>query len=74
MLSVIEPDVESFVETCGEILQRRIVATHVGVANDAHRNCRRRELASVTISAGFMTGETRRRRVVGSFVTGVAGE
>lgn len=74
VLRVIEPHVESFVEACGEILEGRIVAADVGVADNAHRDRRRCELAAVTISAGFMTGEARRCGVVGSFVTRVAGE
>src|ERR1044071_4381629 len=74
MLRVIELDVEWFVEARGESLQRRIVAADVRVTDDAHRNLRCGELATVTIGAGFVTGKARRRRVVGALVTGVAGE
>ena len=74
VLRVIESDVETFVESSGEILQRRIAALRVGMADQTHRNRRRRELSAMTIGAGFVAGKTRRRGVVGSFVTRVAGE
>jgi hypothetical protein len=74
VLGVIEPDVESLVEARGKTLQRRIVAGDICVADNAHGYRGRRELSAVTVSAGFVTRETRGCRVVGSFVTGVAGE
>ena len=74
VLSVIELDVERLVEACRKILQRGITAVDVAVADDAHRDGRRRELAAVAISAGFVTGEARRHRVVPSFVTRIAGD
>jgi hypothetical protein len=74
MLRVIKLDVEWFVEACGKILQRRIVAADVRVTDLAHRNLRRRELAAMTIRAGFVTGKSRCRRVVAALVTRVAGE
>jgi len=74
MLRVIELDIEWFVEACGKIFQRRIVAADVGVTNLAHRDLRRRELAAMTIRARFVTGKPRCRRVVGALVTRVAGQ
>ena len=74
MLCVIEPHVESLVEASREIFQRRIVAGDICVADNAHGDRGCRELSAVTISAGFVTGETRDCGVVGSLVTRVAGE
>jgi hypothetical protein len=74
VLCVIEPHVEFFVEARGESFQRRIVAGNICVADNAHGYRGGRELGAVTISAGFVAGETRGRGVVGSLVTGVAGE
>ena len=69
MLCVIELDVERLVEARGKTLQRWIVAADVCVTDDAHRNRGRRELASMTLGAGFVTREARRCRVIASFVT-----
>jgi hypothetical protein len=74
VLSVIESDVESLIEARWKILQRRVVAADIGVADVAHRYRGRCELAAMTISAGLVTGKTRGCRVIGSFVTGVAGK
>ena len=74
VLRVVKLHVETFVESGGEVFQRRIVALRVGVADQAHRNRRRRELSAMTIGASFVTRKTRRRGVVGSFVTRRAGE
>ena len=74
VLGVVKFHIEWFVEAGRKILQRRIVTTHVSVADGAHRYLRCRELAAVTISAGFVTGKARRCRVIGAFVTRVAGE
>jgi hypothetical protein len=74
MLCVIELDVEWFVEARGKSFQRRIVAADVRVADLAHRDLRRGELAAMAISARFVTGKTWCRRVVGALVTPVAGE
>ena len=60
VLSVIELDVERFVEARREILQRRIVTADVGMTDHAHRDLRRRELAAVTVSTRFVTGKARR--------------
>ena len=69
VLRMIELQVETLIEARGETLQRRIVALRVGVADQTHRNRGSRELSAVTISACFVAGEARRRRVVGAFVT-----
>ena len=74
VLRVIELHVESLVEAHRKTLQRRVVALRVRVTDQAHRNRGRCELAAMTVSAGFVTGEARRDRVVGAFVTRVAGE
>ena len=74
VLRVIELHVESFVEAHRKILQRRVVALRIRVTNQAHRNCGRRELAAMAVSAGFVTGEARRVRVVTAVVTRVAGK
>lgn len=74
MLRVIELHVERFIEARRKILQRRIVAADVSVADHAHRHLRRGELAAMAICARLVTGETRCRRVVAAFVTGVAAE
>jgi hypothetical protein len=74
VLRVIEFHIEWFVEARGKILQRRVIAADVGVTDLAHRDLWRRELAAMTIRARFVTGKTRRRRVVGALVTRVAGE
>jgi hypothetical protein len=74
VLSVIEFDVEGFVEAGGEILQRRIAAADVRVADRTHRDLRRRELAAMTVSTRFVTRKARRRGVIGALVTGVAGK
>lgn len=74
VLRVIKLHVEWFVEACREIFQRRIVAADIGVTDRTHRDSRRGELAAMTVSAGFMTGETWSCGVVGSFVARVAGE
>ena len=74
MLCVIELHVERFIEARRKILQRRIVAADVSVADHAHRHLRRGELAAMAICARLVTGETRCCRVVAALVTGVAGE
>jgi hypothetical protein len=74
VLRVIELHVEWFVEARRKIFQRWIVAADVGMADGTHRDSGRGELAAMTISAGFMTGEAWRCGVVGSFVARVAGE
>lgn len=74
VLRVIELHVEAFIESRWKILERWIAALRVAVANQTHRNCRRRELSAVTISARLVSGEARRGGVVGAFVTGRAGE
>ena len=73
VLRVIELHVEAFVEARGEILQRRVSALRIRVTDETHRNRRRRELSSMAIRAGFVTGETWRRGVISAFVTGSAG-
>ena len=57
VLRVIEFDVERFVEARGEVFEWRVAAGDVCVTDRAHRHLRRRELAAVAISAGFVTGE-----------------
>lgn len=74
VLRVIEFHVELFVEACREIFQRRIVAADVGVADRTHRDSGRSELTAMTVSAGFVTGETWSCGVVGSFMARIAGE
>ena len=61
VLSVIELDVERFVEACREILQRWIVTADVGMTDHAHRDLRRRELAAMTVSTRFVTRKAWRR-------------
>jgi hypothetical protein len=55
VLRVIEFDVEGFVEPRRKGFERRIVAADVCVTDRAHRYLWRRELAAMTISAGFVT-------------------
>ena len=74
VLGVIKLHVERFVEAREKILQRRIAALRVGVADQAHRYRRRGELSAMTIRAGFVAGKARRRGVVGAFVARRAGE
>ena len=74
MLRVVKLHVEALVEAYGEIFQRRIVAADIGVADDAHRHGGRGELTAVTVCASFVTRKARRRGVVCSFVTRVAGK
>ena len=69
VLRVVELHSEGFVEARGKILQRRIAALGVGVTDQAHRDRRRRELSAMAVGAGFVTGEARRRGIVGAFVT-----
>ena len=69
VLRVIEFDVEGLVEAYGKIFERWIVAADVRVADRAHRHLRCRELAAVTVGAGFVTGKARRCRVVAALVT-----
>jgi hypothetical protein len=73
MLGVIELDVERFIEACGKTLQRRLVAFGISVTDQTHGYRRRRELPTMTVSAGLVTGKTRRGGVVRPFVTGRAG-
>ena len=73
VLRMIKLDVEAFVETRGETLQRRVSALGIGVTDEKHRNRRRRELSPMAIRAGLVTGEARRGGVVSAFVTGSAG-
>lgn len=74
VLRVIELHVEGFVEARRKVLQRWIVALRVGVANQAHRDRGRRELAAMAVGASLVTGKARSGGVVGAFVTRVAGE
>ena len=69
VLRVIELHIERFVETGGKILQRWIAALRVGVTDQAHRDRRRRELSAMAVGARFVAGKTRRRGVIGAFVT-----
>ena len=71
---MIEPHVESLIETRRKVFQRRIIAGDICVADNAHGYRGRCELSAVTVSAGFVARETRRCGVVGSLVTGVARE
>jgi hypothetical protein len=74
VLRVVKLHVERFLEAGGEVLQRRVVAADVRMANHAHRYCRRGELTAMTISACFVTREARRCGVVRSFVASVTGK
>src|SRR5689334_19247803 len=74
VLCVIEVHVERLVEARGKSFQRRIVALGVGVADQAHRNRGRSELAAMAIGAGFVPGEARRGGIVGALVTRVTGK
>jgi hypothetical protein len=74
VLRVIELHVEGLVEARRKIFQWRIVAADVGMTDLAHRHLRRGELAAMTIRARFVSRKTRRRGIVGAFVTRVAGE
>jgi hypothetical protein len=60
VLRVIELDVEWLVEARRKIFQWRVVTADVDVTDLAHRNLGRRELAAMTIRAGFVTWKTRR--------------
>src|SRR5690348_14393357 len=74
VLRVIELDVEGLVEARRKVFQRRIVAADIRVTDLAHRHLRRRELAAMTIGAGFVTRKARRRGVVGALMTRIAGQ
>jgi hypothetical protein len=74
VLRVIESHIESLIEARWKILQRRIVAADISVADVAHRYRGCCELAAMAIGAGLVTREARRCRVIGSLVTGIAGE
>jgi len=69
VLRMVEFDVEGFIEARGEVFEWWIVAADVCVTDRAHRHLRRRELAAVTISAGFVTRKTWRCRVIDALVT-----
>lgn len=69
VLRVIELHVERFVEARGKTLEWWIAALRVGVTDQTHRNRRRRELTAMAVGTGFVAGKTRRRGVVGAFVT-----
>ena len=74
VLRVIELDVEWLVEARRKVFQWRVAAADVRMTDSTHRYLRRGELAAMTIGARLVTGKTRRGRVVGAFVTGVAGK
>jgi len=74
MLRMIELHVEGFIEARREVFEWRVTGANVCVTDTAHRHLRRRELAAVTIGAGFVTWEAWRAGVVGALVTRVAGE
>lgn len=60
VLRVIEFDIERFVEAGGEVFEWRVSGANVCVTDRAHRHLRSRELAAVTIGAGFVAGKARR--------------
>src|SRR5687768_14583778 len=69
MLRMIELHVERLVEAGRKTLQGRIVRLRVGMTNQAHgyRGCC--ELPAMAIGTSFMSGKSRRRGIVGAFVT-----
>ena len=69
VLRVIEFEVEGFVEPDWKSFERRVVAVDVCVTDRAHRHLGRRELAAVTVCAGFVTRKAWCGRVVGALVT-----
>ena len=69
VLRVIEFDVEGFVEARRKVFEWRVAGTDVCVTDRAHRHLRRCELAAMTISTRFVSGEAGRCRVVCAFVT-----
>ena len=72
---MVELHIERFFEARRKTLQRRVGALRFGVADETHRHGRRYKLGQVTIRAGFVSGKSRRRRIVcGSFMTCVAGK
>ena len=74
VLSVIECDVEAFIELRRETLQRRVATVDVYMADDAHGDSRSYKLSGVATYAGFVSRENRRCRVIFAFVTRSAGE
>jgi len=74
MLRVIEFHVEVFFESIRKSFARRVVAVHVLMTDRAHRDVGRRELSQVTTGTGFVTRETRARRIVSAAMTIVATE
>src|SRR5215213_5353149 len=60
VLRVIKLHVERLIEACRKVFEWRIVAGDICVADGAHRDLRRCELAAMTISAGFVTRKARR--------------
>jgi hypothetical protein len=74
VLRVIELNVEAFIKARRKTFQRRVAAFCICVTDETHGNRRRRELSAMTVSAGFVAGETWSRGVVSAFVTGRAGE
>ena len=69
MLRVIKLHVERLVEAFRKVFEWWVTAADVCVTDRAHRHLRRRELAAVTIRAGFVTRKARRGRVIGALVT-----
>lgn len=57
VLSVIKLHVKALVESGGKVLQWRITALGIGVADQTHRNRRRCELPAMAVGAGFVTGK-----------------
>ena len=69
VLSMIELQVEAFLEFVREGSERWIVATDIRVADRAHRHIRRSELREVTARAILVAGETGPRGIVGPMMT-----
>ena len=74
VLSVIEFDVEAFVELRRKVFQRGIAAVDVRMTDDTHRDGGRYKLPGVATDAGFVSRKDWRCRVVSAFMTRCAGE
>ena len=74
VLSVIEFDVEAFVELRREVFQRRVAAVDVCMTDDTHRDGGGYKLPGVATDAGFVSRKNWRCRVVSALMTRSAGE
>ena len=69
VLSMIEPHVETFLETCRKGFEWRIAAVNIRVTNRTHRNAWRYELGEVATGASFVARKRWRGGVVAALMT-----